>query len=148
MYARLSCALVLALALTAAALPGGRGKDDAKKLEGTWTLIRGEDQGKEVPKDKLRGQLVVISKKTIIANDKDNKKVFVMSYKLDPSQKPAAIDMTIVEGSQKGQTAKGIYAFEKDLLKLAYAFAGDRPTTFVTKEGDKHLSFVLKRIQP
>ena len=45
--------------------------------------------------EKLRGNLVVIGKDTIVANDKDNKRVYVMSYKVDPSQKPPAIDMTI-----------------------------------------------------
>jgi uncharacterized protein (TIGR03067 family) len=150
MYARLTCALVLALALVTPAAPGGGEKDDAKKLRGTWTLVSGEDQGKPVPPEKLKGNLVAISDKTIVANDRDNKKLFVMTYKLDPSQKPPAIDMTIIEGdaSQKGKTAKGIYELKGDTLRLAYAFAGARPTEFTTKKGDKHLSFVLKRVQP
>ena len=147
MCARLTCAFVLALTLAAPALPGDRAKEDSRKMLGTWTLIQGEDQGKTIPPDTLKGTLVVISAKTMIANDKDNKKIFVMTYKLDPSQKPAAIDLTIVEGSDKGKTAKGIYAFEGALLKLAYAYAGSRPTTFETRKGDKHLSFVMKRVQ-
>ena len=147
MRVRLTCAFVLALTLAAPAFPGDQAREDAKKMRGTWTLIQGEDQGKPVPPDKLKGSLVVISEKTIIANDRDNKKILVMTYQLDPSQKPAAIDLTIVEGSDKGKTAKGIYALEGDLLKLAYAYAGSRPSSFVTKKGDKHLSFVMKRIQ-
>ena len=42
MYARLTCAFVLALTLVTPALPGGTAKDDAKKLRGTWTLVSGE----------------------------------------------------------------------------------------------------------
>ena len=147
MRVRLTCAFVLALSLAVPAFPGDQARDDVKKMLGTWTLIQGEDQGKPIPPDKLKGHLVVISEKTMVANDKDNNKVFVMTYKLDPAQNPAAIDLTIVEGSDKGKTARGIYAFEGDLLKLAYAFAGSRPTTFTTRKGDKHLSFVMKRIQ-
>jgi uncharacterized protein (TIGR03067 family) len=147
MRVRLTCAFVVALTVTAPALPGDRAKDDAKKMLGTWALIQGEDQGKPVPEDKIKGNLVVISDKTIIANDRDNKKVFVMTYKLDPSQKPAAIDLTIVEGTSKFKSAKGIYVIEGELLKLAYAYEGARPTAFTTKPGDKHLSFVMKRIQ-
>jgi uncharacterized protein (TIGR03067 family) len=150
MYARLTCAFVLALAAVTPALPGDGTKGEAKKLRGTWTLVRGEDQGKPIPPEKLKGGVIAISDKTIIANDKDHKKVFVMTYRLDPTQKPRAIDMTIIEGDekQKGKTAKGIYELEGDTLKLAYAFAGPRPTSFTTKKGDKHLSFVLKRAQP
>ena len=150
MCARLTCAFVLALTLAAPALPGDRAKDDVRKMLGTWTLIQSEDQGKMIPPDTLKGTLVVISEKTMIANDKDYKKIFVMTYKLDTSQKPQAIDMTVVEGDEnlKGKSAKGIYELKGETLRLAYAFAGARPTEFTTKKGDKHLSFVLKRAKP
>jgi uncharacterized protein (TIGR03067 family) len=146
MHVRLTCAVAFTLALAIPALSGEGTKGDARKLEGTWALVSGQDQGKPVPPEKLEGNLVVFSKTTIVANDKDNKKVFVMSYKLNPAQKPRAIDMTISEGPQKGKSAKGIYKLEGDTLQLAYSIGGDRPTSFTTKKGDKRLSFVLKRV--
>jgi uncharacterized protein (TIGR03067 family) len=150
MYARLTGAFVLTLALVTPVALGGRKTDDAKKLRGTWTLVSGEDQGKPIPPEKLKGNRVAISDKTIVASDRDNKKVYVMTYKLDPSQKPHAIDMTVVEGDEKlkGKSAKGIYELKGDTLRLAYAFAGARPTEFATQKGDKQLSFVLKRVKP
>ncbi len=148
MYARWLAVLVIPCALTASALCGGRAEGDAKKLQGTWSLTGGEDQGKPVPAEKLQGNLVVIAKGTIIANDKDHKKLYVMTYKLDPSRKPHAIDMTIAEGRDKGKTAKGIYELQGDNLKLCYSIGGDRPATFSTKAGDKHLCFAMKRFKP
>ncbi len=149
MYARLTCAFVLTLALVSPAVPGGTKKDETKKLHGTWTMVSGEDQGKPIPPEKLKGHFVAISDRTIIANDRDNKKLFVMTYRIDTTQKPNAIDMKIIEGDEKlkNKSAKGIYELKGGMLKLAYAFAGPRPTRFTTKEGDKHLSFVLKRMQ-
>jgi uncharacterized protein (TIGR03067 family) len=148
MYARSILIVAVAAVLPIAALPGEKGDADLKKLQGTWRIMRGEDQGKPVPPEKLQGNLVVIEKQTMIANDKDHKKVYVMTFKLDASRTPKALDMTITEGKDKGKTAKGIYALEGDDLKIAYSFGVDRPKQFKTKEGDKHLFFVLKRIKP
>src|SRR5262249_58973132 len=107
------------LAVAALAVAGDRAGEAARKLEGPGAVVSGQDQGKPVPPEKLQGNLVVFSKDTIVANDKDNKKVFVMSYKLDPARKPSAIDMTISEGPQKGKSAKGIYKLEGDTRRLA-----------------------------
>jgi uncharacterized protein (TIGR03067 family) len=148
MHARALLVLVLPCALVVPVVSGEKGAEDLEKLQGTWTLVSGENEGKPVPPDKIQGSLVVIRKGTMIANDKDNKKLYVMEFKLDPAQRPKAIDMTITEGPDKGKAAKGIYALQGDRLELAYAIAGERPKSFSTKPKDAHLSFVLRRVKP
>ena len=41
-----------------------------------------------------------------------------MTFKIDPSKKPKAIDFTAADGSAKGKPSKGIYELDGDTLNL------------------------------
>jgi uncharacterized protein (TIGR03067 family) len=72
-----------------------------------------------------------------------------MTYTLDPSQKPKAIDVTHKSSRQKGEvvTNQGIYELKGDELKIVLrAKGGERPKEFEAKDANTTLT-VLKRIK-
>src|SRR5262245_7313436 len=73
---------------------------DAKtELEGTWELVAMEADGKALkpPKD---ARMVTTGNKFVIKTG--DKVVIVGTFKVDPSKKPKAIDVTYAEGPDKG----------------------------------------------
>jgi uncharacterized protein (TIGR03067 family) len=142
-----SYAILLAVVAVASARD-----DDAKKaqesLQGKWKLVAGEMGGMKMPEGALENGSWVI---------KDNHYTFRAAeqtekgtIKLDPGKKPAAIDLEITEGGDKGKTQVGIYKLEGDKLTVCVARAGDkeRPTEFKTKEGTEQLMFTFQRDKP
>jgi uncharacterized protein (TIGR03067 family) len=127
------------------ATANNRDNADREKIVGNWTVVSGQEDGKALPAEKVKGSHVVITKDTITVHEENNQKR-VMSYKLDPSTTPRQIDLTTTEGSDKGKTSHGIYALEEDTLKICFALPGkDRPKEFTSKEGSKAMLFVMKR---
>jgi uncharacterized protein (TIGR03067 family) len=135
-------ALVAGLVLGAAPAPK---EDEVKKevenLRGTWKVASIEDRGKaDQPPDGF-----------VLVFEKDSKEVVVAgTFKLDPSKKPKAIDVTVTRSEEKGNNGKelhGIYEIDKDTLKWCTAEPGDkgRPTEFATKEGSRNVLFTVKK---
>jgi uncharacterized protein (TIGR03067 family) len=140
----------LALPLLAAglvAVPGGLAQDDAKKdqerFQGTWQMVRGEQEGKTMEGKEIENIRLVFTGDTLFFVHGD-KKDDPIRFKLDPAKKPAALDLT-----HKDKVSLGIYAFDKDTLKLCYARPGkDRPTEFTAPAGSQRFALVLKRAKP
>ena len=111
----------------------------ATAIEGKWKVVSSEFEGKSAT-DTYKRTSIVIDRDELYFTDG-----FVQSkkqkVKLDPSADPKTID---IGGS------KGIYALDKDTLKLCMSAAPDvaRPKEFKTKTGDKCNLFVLKREKP
>jgi uncharacterized protein (TIGR03067 family) len=124
-------------------------KDDAadkdlKKLEGSWVLASGEDNGKKVSEEALKNARLTIE------GDRHTVQMGKTSYrgthKLDPAMKPKTIDITDTEGPFKGKTVLGIYEVDGDEFKLCYAPPGeDRPKDFSAKAGTGFRFHVWKR---
>src|SRR5206468_3669680 len=113
---------VLALGLFAAddaAKDGAKkdGKKDAKKdvdaLQGTWQGVSGEGDGQALPGEVVETYELTISgdKYTLKVKGQDDEQG---TLKLDPSKKPAAIDITVTKGEQQGKSQKGVYQVEGD----------------------------------
>ncbi len=144
-------AVLLTGVLLAGAVLAARADDKAKptdqeKIQGKWTFVSGESDGKPVAADKIAKSVVVIGKDTILVRDGNNKTTWEVSYRIDPTKSPRTITMQLTEGEFKGQKTEGIYQLEGDSLKLCYALpGGTRPAGFTTKEGGKTNCFTLKR---
>ncbi len=118
--------------------------DDAKKLDGSWTLASGENDGKKVSADTLKGSMLTI------AGDNHTVKMGDATYKgthkLDATKKPKTIDITDTEGPFKDKTVLGIYELDGDTFKLCYSDPGkDRPKDFTAKEGTGYHCHVWMR---
>jgi uncharacterized protein (TIGR03067 family) len=69
---------------------------------------------------------------------------------MDPGKTPKAIDLTVTEGPQKGQTFHGIYKLEGDTYSVCPNVepGKDRPTEFATRPDSGLMLVVWKRVQP
>ncbi len=119
-------------------------KDELKKLEGTWTMVSGEKDGKPVAEQTIKAA------KLVIKGDQHDVKIgdegYKGTHKIDPSKKPKTIDATDTDGPFKGKTVHGIYELDGDTFKVCFAKPGeDRPKEFSTKSGTGHILHVWKR---
>ena len=130
-------------------------KEDAQKdqeaLQGTWRPVSSEQGGKDQT-DEAKEHALIFEKDTFTVKRGDQV-LLKGTFKVDPSKKPRAIDMTITEGRRdddKGKELHGIYELTKDGLKWCTSMPGgtDRPKEFSTKEGTRELFVTLKKEKP
>jgi uncharacterized protein (TIGR03067 family) len=137
--------LVMALVLpTAAGEKADSVKRDMKLLEGTWVLDAFETNGKAIPAEKIN-KIKLTIKGDKYSVDFGEKKM-ELTFKIDPSKKPKAIDVTIKKGDEKAVTF-GIYEVGPDTFRICRTLeAGkDRPTAFTTKENSGTAMATYKR---
>jgi len=142
MLRRTAAALVLGALLTSPAR--GDEKGDLKKLEGTWLPSAAEFGGQKWPDEQTKAIKLVIAdaKYTVTVSGQDDKG----TLKLEPSAKPAAMDIVGTDGPNKGRTIPAIYELSGDTLKICYALEGkERPGTFESKSGTRLFLVTYKR---
>jgi uncharacterized protein (TIGR03067 family) len=137
--------VVLAACLLVAADDEKDVKGVKEKLQGTWTPTAAERKGQKLP---LENHSLVIEGETLVIKQ-DGKQMFKGKFKLDPSKKPATIDLEIAEGPEdyKGKVSQGIYVLDGDTLKWCNSEPGvaDRPKEFATSDKANHMLLVFKR---
>jgi uncharacterized protein (TIGR03067 family) len=111
-----------------------------KQLEGEWKIEKMVFGGMDAPPDvtakttlKFKGDELTPSD-----NPKD-----IAKLKLDPSKKPAHLDLT----EKGGKSMPGIYELSGDDLKICFAEGDARPTEFVSPKDSKQVLIVLKRLK-
>jgi uncharacterized protein (TIGR03067 family) len=136
-------AILAAVALGLTALPAqdAAAKKDLAALQGTWTLVAMEVEGKAVEADKLRGTTLTIkdNKYTLVSRQQQHE----VEITLDAAAKPKAIDMKFLDGPNKDRVGKGVYTIEGNTLKICRHLdpQDPRPEGFATK--DKIGRFVM-----
>ena len=140
-------ALLATIGLTAAVVADDAAdKKDREKLQGTWTAVSGEKEGKDDPEAKEHTLVFEGNKFSV---KKGDKVVVRGTFKIDASKSPKTMDIEISEGPEdvKGKTAQAIYALDGDELTwcVAEPGSGKRPEKLATKEGVKHMLVKLKR---
>jgi uncharacterized protein (TIGR03067 family) len=104
---------------------------------GEWQAVDAEANGKKLPAEQINKTKVVLTARTLVLTDTFAHSTFVAKYQVNSTVTPNTIDMTVLEGPDKGKSAIGIIAPKgADRLKLCFALAGqDRPQQFRTVEG-------------
>jgi uncharacterized protein (TIGR03067 family) len=113
--------------------------DDLKALQGVWEIVSTTYDGQKVSS---RGRTLVFRDKkfTAFVGEMQGR---TLTFTLDPAASPRHIDLD--RGGKDGK-ALGVYAIDKDELKLCYAEPGaERPTGFESKAGKKVFLVVLRR---
>lgn len=127
-------------------------KDPAVALEGAYTIVSGERDGKAIPEDEIKGSVVRFADGKVIGTDKNRKEFYAAAYTVDATKKPWKIDMKSVPPAKpdatgttprESVTATGLVKKEGETLTIVYALpGGDAPTEFKTKA--KQQMFVMK----
>ena len=139
---------MLACCLLTSASFGGKPDDaaekDLKALIGKWKVEKAELGGKDAmsfAKDVKLELLEGGKYKLDLLGQKDEG-----TFTVDPSKKPAEMDIKGADGPNKGKTIKTIYKIDGDTVTLCYELGGDeRPTKFETKPDSKQFLVVYKR---
>jgi uncharacterized protein (TIGR03067 family) len=140
--------LILPAALLLAAEPADDAKKELEKLQGEWVMAALEVDGKAVPEEKLRDTTLTIKDDKYIVTVKETK--HEVTFKLDPSQKPKAIDMSFPDGANLAKVGKGIYKIDGDTFVMCRAQMPDqaRPTEFGTWPNTGYFLVTWKRKSP
>jgi uncharacterized protein (TIGR03067 family) len=134
---------LLAVLVVAALTPAEDKPKDEEAIQGTWNVVSREMVGKKTPDAELKTLKVTIKDGTITTDD--DKKKEKVTYKLDPSKKPKAIDLTDEEGKI---TTLAIYELDGDTLKLCWSEkVDDRPTKFASDADSAQTVMVFKRVK-
>lgn len=116
---------------------------EKKKLQGTWTVVTFEKEGKPVPEKELKGMQWVFAGDKLAINR--GKKVLASgTFKLLPGQTPSVIDYREGPDITSPYDAM-IYQIEGETLKVCTsADRKKRPSKFESKEA---WLFVLKKVK-
>ncbi len=140
------CRLMLTVTALVLLAPPIRAADDSKKvlekMQGDWAVVSIEDDGANLPESETAKYTITIKDDKFIVNGPDKKES--MTIKLDPTKKPAEIDLLHDDPQKKGMKVVGIYELGDGTIKIAGRDKGDmRPTEF---KSSKDVSVVvLKR---
>jgi uncharacterized protein (TIGR03067 family) len=104
---------------------------------GEWQAVDAEASGKKLPPEQINKTKVVLTANTLVLTDPVANSTFVTRYQVNTTQTPNTIDMTVLEGTNKGKTAHGIIAPEgADRIRLCFSMGGERPSTFQAVAGN------------
>jgi uncharacterized protein (TIGR03067 family) len=121
-------------------------EEEWKMIEGTWIPVTAELGGQKLPDDFLKDTKLVLSagRYTYHTQQLDQG-----TYKLIPTKEPKALkamDVTGVEGPNKGRTLLAIYELAGDTMRICYDLDGKlRPDAFTTRAGTQQLLIIYKR---
>ncbi len=145
-------ATLMACGLAAAAWAGdGPVARDAGALQGEWRAVRGTAEGRKTPTAEAKMFRIAVKgdRLTLSAGGEARK----ARFELDPARSPKAIDLTWLDGPEKGRTVPGIYALEKGRWRLCVPNARtgeavERPKGFTAAAGERRMLFTLERAKP
>lgn len=120
-----------------------REEPSPSQLQGTYTIVRGERDGKALPKSDFEASVIKITKDKMLGTDKEKKEFFACTYTLDTSKKPWTVRMTST-APKEGEKSEGVIEVDGSTVRICYNLpGGKRPTSF--KAGEKQHFFELKR---
>ena len=120
-------------------------KKDLDQLQGTWTLVSEERDGKKLPGEEVK------KTKITFTGDKfpDTSGIGTSRngvIKIDPTKTPKWMNSTATDDAGKGKASMGIYEIKGDDYKVCFSPPGkDRPTEFASKQGSGIILQVWRR---
>lgn len=146
--------LIVLFLCSASAHAADKAADEMKKLQGEWQVVEVQVKGKKLTKDndpQTKDMQFVIKDLIMTARSQSSGAERKKTFKLDPSKSPKSIDITSLDGHEKGQTAACIYKLEKDRLTICVPYfppadPSKRPTEFKAGADDGMMPLVLERV--
>jgi uncharacterized protein (TIGR03067 family) len=120
---------------------------ELEKLQGTWTLISYEMDGKQIKGEDEDHTFTFLGDKWI---GKDGGQLVQAGTikRIEVKDKFNTMGLLITEAVNAGATAIAIYVLEGETLKYIVTTGGPRPTEFATKEGDDRHYLTRRRAKP
>lgn len=117
-----------------------------KQLAGPWSFSSLEHGGEKAPKKELDALAYSVAGEKVVVREGKEIKEESSVVLLDPSAKPARIDLRITSGDDKGKLVKGIYRLDGQTLTVCVAEPGrDRPAAFAAARGSGNTLMTLAR---
>lgn len=136
----------------AAEVGGADTQNELQKLQGTWVMVTGEQDGKKVLDEHVsKSKITYDGNKISLVTPHQSEEIIVAEIvKLDPTKKPKEMHFIRKNGPSAGKTLVGIFEFEGD---DQYQFALDPTgalvlTEFAAKDGTGHVRHTWKRVKP
>jgi RNA polymerase sigma factor (sigma-70 family) len=121
-------------------------KEAKATLDGTWQLTAVTKNGVEGGKDEVEAGKIVLSGETFEMHHGAN--TVKGTFKVDPAQSPATIDLVVSEGGDPGEMHLGIYELDGDKLRICMTHKDkERPTKFESLDGSGAVLVSLKRVK-
>jgi uncharacterized protein (TIGR03067 family) len=137
--------LAFGLLVAVAAAQEDAVKKELEKLQGTWTYLALEQDGKPMPPEELKNMTVTFTGDKFVLKQ-GSELIRAGTQKIDPTKKPKTIDATYTEGETKGMTRLGIYELTDDTARVCFSTTGkDRPTEFKTAAGSNRYMITIRR---
>jgi RNA polymerase sigma factor (sigma-70 family) len=113
-------------------------KTDLDRLQGVWSIVAIEKDGKP---SKLEKGVFMVDGKRACVQGQDGE--LQGGLYLNATSQPRTFDLAMSKS-----TIEGIYALDKDTLRLCYGFGSEakRPSRFATEQGDQRVLLVLKKV--
>jgi uncharacterized protein (TIGR03067 family) len=122
-------------------------KEEWKRLNGTWGVVRLVVDDKEVPVPK--GKVTLTLKDGKFTDRVGDKVLGEGTAEIDPTTSPKSLDIRATSGPNKGKSSLAIYEVKGDTLRVCWAAPGKpRPKKLESKEGSGHDLFTYKRAKP
>ena len=124
-------------------------KMDAAKLQGTWQVTALTDEMGPAPAKELKEWTFQFNGDKVTNSQSKDAKRRPLTYTLDPSKQPKAIDL-----NDGGLLIEGIYKLDVDGLTLCLVTGSrngktaPRPMEFKADKAKKYSLFLLKRVKP
>jgi uncharacterized protein (TIGR03067 family) len=140
--------------LLACAYAAGPTAGDLKRLQGAWVLESLELNGKAVAIDSLKIDRKPLAPRLTVKGERYTlalaDKPFAMACWLDPGHTPKWINLTVLEGPDKGKVFQGIYKLEGDRFTICRPLDSTqrRPTAFATTQASGLINGVWNRVRP
>ena len=121
-------------------------KKDRKLYEGTWGVVSLEVNGNKSAEEDARKLTVVNGADGSWSLRSDGDELNRGRNILDPSKKPKAIDVIVIDGGKDALTVLGIYEITEKTRRLCYVSTGlERPTEFTSTPGSDRVLVTFER---
>lgn len=121
-------------------------KKDAASIQGTWKLVALETDGKQAPAEIVAALKLVFRGDTLTFMP--GEPGFTnYRYTLEPTAKPGSFTMTHADGSDKGETEKGIYSLDGDRLKICFGRSDKAVSELTARAGSQQSMYSLERVK-